>query len=153
MRQAEIRWKLIGRKGRDYFRKRNPTSTGEHIGIVDKPNYDAGAEIARQADRALQRRRDRCRLSGRQRIQERDGAEARAEEACCRWSCRKQAEQRRLHLRTAAEGNAGALLPRYVELQIYRALLESIAAYHAARMTAMDAASSNAERHDRDADA
>jgi len=37
-----------------------------------------------------------------------------------------------------------ALLPRYVEVQLYRALLESNSAYHAARMTAMDAASSNA---------
>ena len=36
------------------------------------------------------------------------------------------------------------LLPRYVEMEIYRALLESMTAYHAARMTAMDAASSNA---------
>jgi F-type H+-transporting ATPase subunit gamma len=36
------------------------------------------------------------------------------------------------------------LLPRYVEMSIYRAMLESISAYHAARMTAMDAASSNA---------
>jgi F-type H+-transporting ATPase subunit gamma len=38
----------------------------------------------------------------------------------------------------------GTLLPRYIKLRIYRALLESIAAEHAARMTAMDAASSNA---------
>ena len=38
----------------------------------------------------------------------------------------------------------GALLPRYIEVQIYRAMLESAAAEHAARMTAMDAASSNA---------
>jgi F-type H+-transporting ATPase subunit gamma len=37
-----------------------------------------------------------------------------------------------------------ALLPRYVEVQLYRALLESNSAYHAARMTAMDAASRNA---------
>ncbi len=36
------------------------------------------------------------------------------------------------------------LLPRYVEMEFYRAMLESISAYHAARMTAMDAASSNA---------
>ena len=37
-----------------------------------------------------------------------------------------------------------ALLPRYVEQQVYHALLESAAAEHAARMTAMDAASKNA---------
>jgi F-type H+-transporting ATPase subunit gamma len=36
------------------------------------------------------------------------------------------------------------LLPKYVGLQVYRALLESIAAEHAARMTAMDAATNNA---------
>jgi F-type H+-transporting ATPase subunit gamma len=36
------------------------------------------------------------------------------------------------------------LLPRHVEVQIYRALLESAAAENAARMTAMDAASKNA---------
>src|SRR5262249_33572359 len=38
----------------------------------------------------------------------------------------------------------GKLVPRYVETTLYRALLESAAAEHAARMTAMDAASSNA---------
>jgi F-type H+-transporting ATPase subunit gamma len=37
-----------------------------------------------------------------------------------------------------------ALLPKYVTIQIFRALLESIAAEHAARMTAMDSATSNA---------
>ena len=36
------------------------------------------------------------------------------------------------------------LLPRYVTTQIYHALLESVASEHASRMTAMDAASSNA---------
>lgn len=36
------------------------------------------------------------------------------------------------------------LLPRHVETQLFRALLESAAAEHAARMTAMDAASRNA---------
>jgi F-type H+-transporting ATPase subunit gamma len=37
-----------------------------------------------------------------------------------------------------------ALLPKYVSIQIFRALLESVAAEHAARMTAMDAATINA---------
>jgi F-type H+-transporting ATPase subunit gamma len=36
------------------------------------------------------------------------------------------------------------LLPRYVEIQVYRALLESAAAEHGARMAAMDTASRNA---------
>jgi F-type H+-transporting ATPase subunit gamma len=37
-----------------------------------------------------------------------------------------------------------SLLPKYVGVQIFRALQESVAAEHAARMTAMDAATSNA---------
>jgi len=36
------------------------------------------------------------------------------------------------------------LLPKYVSIQIFRALLESVAAEHAARMTAMDSATNNA---------
>jgi len=36
-----------------------------------------------------------------------------------------------------------ALLPSYVEVQVYRALLESNAAFYAAQMTAMDAATRN----------
>jgi F-type H+-transporting ATPase subunit gamma len=37
-----------------------------------------------------------------------------------------------------------SLLPRYVTNQIFRAMLESVAAEHAARMTAMDSATNNA---------
>jgi F-type H+-transporting ATPase subunit gamma len=43
------------------------------------------------------------------------------------------------------ESILAALLPRNVEVQIYRALLESISAEHAARMTAMENASRNAD--------
>ncbi|MGH2669617.1 MAG: F0F1 ATP synthase subunit gamma, partial [bacterium] len=38
-----------------------------------------------------------------------------------------------------------ALLPKHVEVQVWRALLESAAAEHGARMTAMDAATNNAD--------
>jgi len=38
----------------------------------------------------------------------------------------------------------GNLMPRYVELQVYRCMLESAAAEHASRMTAMDKASKSA---------
>ncbi len=37
-----------------------------------------------------------------------------------------------------------SLLPKYIGVQVFRAMLESIAAEHAARMTAMDAATNNA---------
>jgi F-type H+-transporting ATPase subunit gamma len=37
-----------------------------------------------------------------------------------------------------------SLLPKYVAIQVFTAMLETAAAEHAARMTAMDAATSNA---------
>jgi len=43
-----------------------------------------------------------------------------------------------------AEELFNSLLPKYLDIQVFRALLESVAAEHAARMTAMDAATSNA---------
>ena len=43
-----------------------------------------------------------------------------------------------------AEELFASLLPKYVGIQVFRALLESVAAEHAARMTAMDSATSNA---------
>jgi F-type H+-transporting ATPase subunit gamma len=43
----------------------------------------------------------------------------------------------------AAEQIFHDLLPRYVQAQVYRALLESNAAFFAAQMTAMDAATRN----------
>ena len=43
-----------------------------------------------------------------------------------------------------SDRSVGTLLPRYIKLQVYSALLESVAAEHAARMMAMEAATSNA---------
>ena len=43
----------------------------------------------------------------------------------------------------SAEQIFNLLLPRYIEVQIYRALLESNAAFYAAQMTAMDTATKN----------
>ena len=43
---VDLRVEAIGRKARDYFRRRNFNLTGEHIGIVDKPKYVQTAEIA-----------------------------------------------------------------------------------------------------------
>ena len=43
-----------------------------------------------------------------------------------------------------AEEMFRSLLPKYVVVQIFRAMLESVAAEHAARMTAMDSATNNA---------
>ena len=45
----------------------------------------------------------------------------------------------------SADEILSTIVPRHVEIQMYRALLESAASEHAARMTAMDAATRNAQ--------
>jgi F-type H+-transporting ATPase subunit gamma len=45
----------------------------------------------------------------------------------------------------SVEGILGDLLPRHVRMQVWRALMESVAGEHGARMTAMEAASKNAK--------
>ena len=51
--------------------------------------------------------------------------------------------RRRLPLRAEPAEIFRDLLPRHVQVQVYRALLESNAAFFAAQMTAMDAATRN----------
>ncbi len=56
----------------------------------------------------------------------------------------EEAEQSQLLFEPSPEGVLDSLLPKYVEVQIFKALLESAASEHGARMTAMDSASKNA---------
>ena len=142
--ETELKIEAIGRKGRDYFRKRNFTLSGDHVGIVDKPKYDDAATIA---DRMIQAYRDA----------EIDAVYIATNEfknvMAPRLVLRKvlpielpkdSTEQIDYIYEQPPQKLLRALLPRYVEMEIYRAMLESISAYHAARMTAMDSASSNA---------
>src|SRR3954465_7312670 len=43
---VEFRIENVGRKSRDYFRKRQFNLTGEHIGIIERPTYEQAREIA-----------------------------------------------------------------------------------------------------------
>ncbi len=141
-----VRLELIGRKGRDFFRKRGAQIAGEHVGLAAKVTYAETAAIARQAmDLYRAREIDAIYLIYNE---------------FKSMMAQKLVERRVLPVEMPARA-AGetpvdylyeqppadlleALLPRYVEMEFYRALLESAAAEHAARMTAMEAATSNA---------
>jgi F-type H+-transporting ATPase subunit gamma len=141
---ADLRFETIGRKSRDYFRKRSYTVSGEYIGIVEKPKLDQAREIAAKMIEAYSKAEiDAVYLI----VNEFKSVMAPS-----------LVVKKILPVELPAEGGdqidyiweqspkelLSDLLPRYVEMSIYRALLESLSAYHAARMTAMDAASSNA---------
>ena len=140
-----IELELIGRKGRDFYRRRQVPISGEHINVFTKVEYGVAKEIAQKAiDRFIAREVDAVYLLYNE---------------FKTVLSQKLVTDRILPL-SAPEESTGPkvdyiyeepveqllanLLPRYVEVQIYRAMLESAAAEHAARMTAMDAATSNA---------
>jgi F-type H+-transporting ATPase subunit gamma len=142
--RAGLRIETIGRKGRDYFKRRNFSVSGEHIGIVEKPNIEKAREIAhKMIDLYSKAEIDAVYLI----VNEFKSVMA------------PSLVTRKILPVELPEGGGDqidyiyeqppgdllrVLLPRYVEVSIYRAMLESLSAYHAARMTAMDAASSNA---------
>ena len=141
---ADIQLELIGRKGRDFFRKRHRGIAGEYTTLFQKaPRYQDALEIARKVIERFQKA-------------EADAVYLVVNNFKTMMSSRlvvtrvlplelpEQQEQIDYIYEQAPEQLLESLLPRYVEAQIYRAMLESAAAEHAARMTAMEAASSNA---------
>ncbi len=138
-----VTFELIGRKGRDFFRKRGATIAGEHIGLAAKVAYADTAAIAHKAIELF-------------RSDEIDAVYLIYNEFKSVMAQRltvtrvlpvempEQAAPADFIFEQPPAEMLGRLLPRYVETEFYRALAESAAAEHAARMTAMDSATSNA---------
>src|SRR6266568_5703245 len=189
----------VGRKGRDYFRRRYPAQaaneertapvrvTGEHLGILKVPTFDHVAPIAEDiieryanteidavyvvfnefksviAQRLVVEQVLPVALLGERDIEqaielsteerERVGEAATSAGVSLEPQDTSEIDRRAAGFATAqvdyiyeqpAATLFRALLPKYIIVQIYRAMLESVAAEHAARMTAMDSATNNA---------
>ena len=193
---------VIGRKGRDFLRRRFPTAEprsedvhdgppttiiGEKIGVLNKLEYTLAGEIAERAiDRYTKGEIDSVYIlyyEVKSVIQQRlvlevvlpisrigviDIKQAREQTEKEKYEARKAAVSAGVGMRAPSEkeiaekaAHFGAenvdyiyeqppdelfrdLLPKYVGIQIFHALLESVAAENAARMTAMEAATNNA---------
>jgi F-type H+-transporting ATPase subunit gamma len=157
-RDRQVAMGLIGRKGRDFFRRRGFDVRYEAVGIFQKLSFNDAVDIANVAIREF--------TSGT------------ASSVYLVYNEFKSVMSQRIvverllpipRLEPDAAAGPGAakpaggggpavdylyepgpaeifkdLLPRHVQVQVYRALLESNAAFFAAQMTAMDAASRNA---------
>jgi len=140
---AEIRVETIGRKSRDYFRKRGFIVTGEHVGIVERPTYEQACEIAhKMIDLYTKAEVDAVYIA----VNEFKSvmAPSLVTKKILPVEVPEGGEQIDYIYEQPPMELLSVLLPRYVEMEIYRAMLESNSAEHAARMTAMDTASSNA---------
>jgi F-type H+-transporting ATPase subunit gamma len=137
---------LVGRKGRDFFRRRGFDVRYETVGIFQKMTFADAIDIA---DAAIE-----------------DFTSGAASSVYLVYNEFKSVMTQRIVVERLLpiprlEGEAAVtpsvdyiyepapeeifrdLLPRHVQIQVYRALLESNAAFFAAQMTAMDAATRN----------
>jgi F-type H+-transporting ATPase subunit gamma len=136
----------VGRKGRDYFRKRDVRILSDHVNIFGRLQLSHAQEISKQI-------RD---LYTRGEVDAVDFIYNESKSVLTQ----KLTVERYLPVKPIKPAAAetlvdyiyeqppqeifGVLLDRYVEIEVYRALLESQSGELAAKMTAMDAATNNA---------
>jgi F-type H+-transporting ATPase subunit gamma len=152
-KQIEIM--AVGRKGRDFFRRRGATLAGEYIGVTGKGRvgFSEALEIARDVIKRFtdDKEIDKAFIiynEFKSVMQQRVVTEQLlpvARQAPAEAATADQALSLVDYIYEQPPGEIFAkLLPRLIETQIFRALLESIASEQGARMTAMDSASKNA---------
>ena len=145
-RAEELELQVIGRKARDFFRRRSYTIRAEHVGIFRELTYDDAKQGARPImDRYMEGSLDAVYLIYNQ------FKNVLQQDVVVEWLLPLEKlhfdlpeEQFDYIYEPAAKEILKDLLPIHVEYQLWRALLESAAAEHAARMTAMESATKNA---------
>jgi F-type H+-transporting ATPase subunit gamma len=142
-RDAEVDLVLLGRKGAEFFRRRDARITAERIGIFGKIQFADARELGQLvAGRFAEDEVDSVYL-----IYNAFKSVATQELTTARMLPIEIPERKQeidYILEEPPLQFLNGLLPRYVESMLFQAMLESFAAEQAARMTAMDAASSNA---------
>jgi len=146
----------IGRKGRDFFRNRRATITGEYIGLTGKGRveFSEALEVARDViktytedtgiDKVFLVYNEITSVLSQRVVLEQLLPVSRAKEEEPEAKSQQPVNLVDYIYEQPPEEMFGYLLPRLIETQIFRALLESIASEQGARMTAMDSASKNA---------
>jgi F-type H+-transporting ATPase subunit gamma len=142
----EVSVAIIGRKGREYFSRRGATIRHVFTGVFEKLSVQKAGEIARVIMDEYERsdldaiylvyNEFKSAISQRPHLEQLlpiVPMEVRADETAVDFIY--EPGKRELLDR---------LLPMYAEIEVYRALLESVASEHGARMTAMDNATRNA---------
>ncbi len=148
----ELELALLGRKGRDYFRRRRYPVFKEYMEVLSSPSFDRVTEIGAEVTaRFLDGGHDavyvvynefKSAISQKVVVErllpivpEHDEAEVAAE---------AHLQGIEFGYEPSREAILNAVLPLYVNVRLYFAVLESLAAEMGARMTAMESATKNA---------
>jgi F-type H+-transporting ATPase subunit gamma len=144
---------LVGRKGRDFFGRRSFEVMYEQIGIFQKLTYGHAQTIAQsaiesftsgQVDRVVLVFNEFKSVMTQRVVVDQLLPIPRGDVDTAGSDAARPDSGVDYLYEPSPEAIFNELLPRYVEVQVYKALLESNAAFFAAQMTAMDSASKNA---------
>jgi F-type H+-transporting ATPase subunit gamma len=146
LEDREVTVHTVGKKGRDYFRRRRYPVHREWVEVFRDLSFAVAAEIAKDlTERYVREDLDAVYLvynEFKSVIQQATVVERLLPIERIEVDSKSPAQD--YIYEPAPQELLDKLLPLHVEIQLYRALAESAAAEHAARMTAMDSASNNA---------
>ena len=146
----------VGRKGRDFFRNRRAVIAAEFLGVTGKGRveFSEAQEIAQSIinlytedtgiDKVFIIYNEFKSVLSQRVVLEQLLPVSRGKEEVPEAKSQQPVNLVDYIYEQPPEELFGTLLPRLIETQIFRALLESVASEHGARMTAMDSASKNA---------
>ena len=152
----QIEFMAVGRKGRDFFRNRHAVIASEYIGLLGKGRieFSEALEVARDViktytedtgiDKVFIIYNEFKSVLSQRVVLEQLLPVSRAKEEEPEVKSQQPVTLVDYIYEQPPEEMFSRLLPRLIETQIFRALLESVASEHGARMTAMDSASKNA---------
>ncbi|HTY64878.1 MAG TPA: ATP synthase F1 subunit gamma [Acidobacteriota bacterium] len=138
---------ILGKRARDFFRRRPYAVRSEAVGVLQKPSFADAAAIAKDLiEEFVSGRKDQIWLvynEFKSVVQQRIVVEPLL--PIQRLDHAGDANNQEYLYDEPPEKIFANLLPRHVEAQVFRALLEAAASEQGARMTAMEAATNNAE--------
>jgi F-type H+-transporting ATPase subunit gamma len=137
---------LVGRKGRDFFRRRQYKVRSEQVGVFQKVSYTSAQRIASELmDVYTKNEVDQVYLifnEFKTVIQQQIVVQRLLPIQKMTFTPTEPPQD--YIYEPGPAGIVAGILPKHVEMQVWRALLESAAAEHGARMAAMDAATRSA---------
>jgi len=142
--KQEVKLLAVGRKGRDFFRRGKIEFLAEYTALGDNPSYNQAKEIAQEVVRLyVEGDADEVYLMYTEFV---TAITQRPSQVKLLPIEKPEGKQGRQYIfEPSPEEILNSLLPKYVETQIFRTILEGKASEQGARMTAMSSASDNAK--------
>lgn len=140
----EVKLVTVGRKGRDYFRRGKMEFLAEFVALGDEPSYNQAKEIAQEVVRLYEQgEADEVYIMYTEFVSAINSRPTQVKLLPIEKPEGKQSKQ--YIFEPSPEEILASLLPKYVETQIFRSILEGKASEQGARMSAMSSATDNAK--------